>query len=59
MNEAAALPQRQPAGLRVLFMTEMWERFSFYGMKALLVLYLVKSFSEGGLSWSKEHAGTL
>lgn len=31
-----------PAGLFVLFFTEMWERFSFYGMKALLVFYLVK-----------------
>ncbi len=31
-----------PIGLYVLFLTEMWERFSFYGMKALLILYLVK-----------------
>ena len=31
-----------PKGLFVCFMTEMWERFSFYGMKALLLLYLVK-----------------
>jgi len=31
-----------PAGLFVLFFTEMWERFSFYGMKALLIFYLVK-----------------
>lgn len=34
----------QPKGLRVLFFTEMWERFSFYGMRALLVLYLGKHF---------------
>jgi len=34
-------PIRQPRGLYVLFMTEMWERFSFYGMKALLVVYLI------------------
>ena len=33
-----------PAGLPVLFMTEMWERFSYYGMRALLVLYLTKHF---------------
>lgn len=33
-----------PAGLFVLFMTEMWERFSYYGMRALLVLYLTKHF---------------
>ncbi len=31
-----------PVGLYILFLTEMWERFSFYGMKALLILYLVK-----------------
>ena len=35
------LPDRQPPGLAVLFFTEMWERFSYYGMRALLVLYLV------------------
>lgn len=33
----------QPAGLRVIFMAEMWERFSYYGMRALLVLYLVNA----------------
>jgi POT family proton-dependent oligopeptide transporter len=41
---------RQPPGLRVLFMTEMWERFSFYGMKALLVVYLVKIISASTLA---------
>jgi len=34
---------RQPAGLYTLFFTEMWERFSYYGMRALLVLYLVNA----------------
>ncbi len=34
----------QPKGLYLLFFTEMWERFSFYGMRALLVLYLVNQF---------------
>ncbi|WP_310387287.1 peptide MFS transporter [Roseateles sp.] len=34
---------RQPAGLKVIFFTEMWERFSYYGMRALLVLYLVNA----------------
>ena len=33
----------QPLGLAVIFFTEMWERFSYYGMRALLVLYLVNS----------------
>ncbi len=55
----APVRRRHPSGLRTLFMAEMWERFSFYGMKALLVLYLIKSSGEGGLEWSKEHAGTL
>ena len=39
----------QPVGLFILFFTEMWERFSFYGMKALLIFYLTKYhlFSDG------------
>lgn len=41
-----------PRGLATLFMTEMWERFSFYGMRALLVLYLVAGTSEGGLGYT-------
>ena len=36
---------RHPRGLQVLFFTEMWERFSYYGMRALLVLYLVNSLN--------------
>lgn len=36
-----------PRGLFILFFTEMWERFSFYGMKALLILYLTKHFLFG------------
>ena len=40
---AAADLSRHPPGLKVIFLTEMWERFSYYGMRALLVLYLVKS----------------
>jgi proton-dependent oligopeptide transporter, POT family len=38
-----------PAGLATLFFTEMWERLSFYGMRALLVLFLVDSVAHGGL----------
>ncbi len=45
-----------PAGLFVLFFTEMWERFSFYGMRALLVLFLVSSVGIGGWDWPREHA---
>ena len=41
MNQAA--PGKHPKGLFVLFFTEMWERFSYYGMRALLVLYVTKA----------------
>ena len=37
-----------PRGLATLFLTEMWERFTFYGMRALLVLFLVSEVSAGG-----------
>jgi POT family proton-dependent oligopeptide transporter len=56
-NEAAAdvaesdAPQGHPSGLYVLFGAEAWERFSYYGMRALLVLYLTKA-----LGVPKEHA---
>ncbi|UFZ22483.1 peptide MFS transporter [Riemerella anatipestifer] len=39
-----------PAGLYLLFFTEMWERFSYYGMRAILVYYLTKTYLQGGLS---------
>ncbi len=45
-----------PAGLYLLFFTEMWERFSYYGMRAILVLYLTKKLVEGGLAINKETA---
>ena len=38
-----------PRGLATLFMTEMWERFSFYGMRSILVLFLAASAADGGL----------
>ncbi|KAA9325920.1 peptide MFS transporter [Hymenobacter busanensis] len=40
---------KHPPGLYLLFFTEMWERFSYYGMRGLLVLYLTKTAAEGGL----------
>jgi len=39
----------QPAGLRTLFFTELWERFSFYGLRAILVLFMTTSLAMGGL----------
>ncbi|MFT5314106.1 MAG: POT family proton-dependent oligopeptide transporter, partial [Paraglaciecola sp.] len=38
-----------PKGLSTLFFTEMWERMSYYGMRALLVLFMTASIQEGGL----------
>ncbi len=46
----------QPSGLFVLFFTEMWERFSYYGMRALLVLFLVSAVGLGGWDWSPKEA---
>jgi POT family proton-dependent oligopeptide transporter len=43
MDTQAAAPERQPRALPTIFFTEMWERFSYYGMRALLVLYLVNA----------------
>ncbi|MCX7552703.1 peptide MFS transporter [Marinicella sp. S1101] len=48
-----------PAGLFILFFTEMWERFSYYGMRALLVLFLVTAIDGGGWGWSRENAAIL
>ncbi len=50
-----------PVGLFVLFFTEMWERFSYYGMRALLVLYLVEEInsSNPGRGWTAVEAGEL
>jgi proton-dependent oligopeptide transporter, POT family len=48
-----------PAGLFVLFFTEMWERFSFYGMRSLLILFLTASAMDGGWEWTRENASAL
>lgn len=45
-----------PAGLFVLFFTEMWERFSFYGMRALLVMFFTSTVVNGGWDWTREQA---
>ncbi|MBO4371163.1 MAG: peptide MFS transporter [Paludibacteraceae bacterium] len=48
-----------PKGLYLLFLTEMWERFSYYGMRAILVLYLTASVVSGGLGFSDKNASLL
>lgn len=50
-----SLLNHKPA-LFVLFFTEMWERFSYYGMRAIFVLFLTDSFADGGWEWSRERA---
>lgn len=48
-----------PMGLSTLFATEMWERFSYYGMRALLVLFLTAEFATGGFGLDREQAFTI
>jgi len=50
---------RHPKGLPTLFFTEMWERFSYYGMRGFLILYMTTAVSAGGLGFSDKHAGSL
>jgi proton-dependent oligopeptide transporter, POT family len=53
-----AFPTKQPRGLALLFFTEMWERFSYYGMRALLILFLIDT-TTGGFGWTQEKASQL
>jgi POT family proton-dependent oligopeptide transporter len=48
-----------PRGLSTLFFTEMWERFSWYGMRAFLILYLVAKTEDGGMGMGDVSAGVL
>lgn len=48
-----------PRGLATLFFTEMWERFSYYGMRALLFLFMVASVEKGGMGLSDEVGGAI
>ncbi|RLD22408.1 MAG: MFS transporter [Bacteroidetes bacterium] len=45
-----------PVGLFILFFTEMWERFSYYGMRAIFVLFLVSKIEDGGFGWERSDA---
>ncbi len=51
-----AVSQPHPKGLYTLFFTEMWERFSYYGMRALLVLYLSSAYLDGGFNLDRADA---
>jgi proton-dependent oligopeptide transporter, POT family len=48
-----------PRGLSTLFFTEMWERFSYYGMRAFLILYMVAPAASGGLGFSDARAASI
>lgn len=48
-----------PRGLATLFLTEMWERFTFYGMRAVLILFLVAAVASGGLGLDDKTAAAI
>lgn len=48
-----------PRGLATLFFTEMWERFSYYGMRALLILFMVDSVTNGGLAFDDKTSAAI
>jgi len=54
-----ASTRRHPTGLRTLFFTELWERFSYYGMRSILVLYMVAPIAQGGLGFDTKRATSI
>jgi len=58
-STATAVKRPHPKGLPVLFSTEMWERFSFYTMRAIFALYMITPKSAGGLGFSGELTATI
>jgi POT family proton-dependent oligopeptide transporter len=63
VTPAEALPldaaPMHPRGLGTLFFTEMWERFSYYGMRALLILFMTASMADGGLAYDDATAAAI
>lgn len=59
MNSVPPVPTRHPAGLSTLFFLEMWERFSYYGMRAILMLFMVAAVESGGLGFTEQYAGAV
>ncbi|WLD91604.1 peptide MFS transporter [Alkalihalobacillus sp. AL-G] len=55
-NSQTGKKRKHPKGLFLLFITEMWERYSYYGMRSILVLYLTAELISGGLGMDKESA---
>ena len=58
-HAAAATLFGQPRGLATLFLTEMWERFTYYGMRAILVLFMVATLADGGLGIEDRTASSI
>ncbi len=58
-STAPAVKRPHPKGLPVLFTTEMWERFSFYSMRAIFALYMISPKEQGGLGFSPELTATI
>ncbi|WP_306212610.1 peptide MFS transporter [Actinoplanes sp. RD1] len=56
---APSAPQARPRGFGALFLTDLWERFGFYGMQAILVLYAAAPRDEGGLGLPRTSAAAL
>lgn len=58
MDTPATIPQgkKHPKGLYLLFFTELWERYSYYGMRSVLMLYLTAAVISGGLGMNTQHA---
>lgn len=64
MSETTQDPKKKelwghPIGLYVLFLTEMWERFSYYGMRAILTIYMAAELTDArgpGLDWSQKES---
>src|SRR5215217_2457035 len=48
-----------PRGLGPLFFTELWERFSYYGMRSILILYLTSTAAQGGLGFDVKQASSV
>jgi POT family proton-dependent oligopeptide transporter len=63
MNDASSTRDTHflghPKGLRTLFFTEMWERFSYYGMRAILTLYMLAAIESGGMGLEKSESGPI
>ena len=48
-----------PKGLGPLFFTELWERFSYYGMRSILILYMTSTVAQGGLGFDVKQASSI